>query len=133
MNFDPVGVNEKGEYFMKFNRPFNPVERIQLLERSILVNSFAYYVLDGNILSDFQYDINAKQLAELKKEYPDEYKRSRYYEYFKDFCSDDDNIHNTSGFDLLEQVRKTDKKLYRYLHMDAAWALDLKQRRGGEG
>jgi protein-disulfide isomerase len=133
MNFEPVGVDEKGEYYMKFGRPFNPVERIQLLERSILVNSFAYYNLDQNILSDFQYDYNARQLAELKKEYPDEFKRSRYYDYFKDFCSEDDDIHYTSGFDLLEQVRKADEQLYRYLHMDAALALDLKQKRGAAG
>lgn len=126
MNFDPVGVDSRGMHYMKFSNPFNVVEKIQLLQRSILVNSFAYYELDTNLLSDFQYDDNAKQLAEFKKKYPDEFKRSRYYEYFHDYCSEDDNVHYTSGFDLLERVRKQDPKLYRYLHMDAAMAFDAK-------
>ena len=130
MNFDCVGVNPKsGEYFMKYSRPFNIVERIQLLQRSILVNSFAYYMLDENILSDFQYDANAKQLADLKKNYPSEFRRSRYYEYFHDYCSDDENMTFTSGFDLLHKIQKKDPELYRFIHMDAALALRLKVER----
>lgn len=128
MNFNCVGINKEGERYMKYNYPFNIVEKIQLLQRSILVNSFAYYELNENILSDFQYDANAMQLAELKKEHPDEFKRSRYYEYFYDYCSDE--THYTSGFDLLERVRKNDARLYRYLHIDASMALDAKYRRG---
>lgn len=133
MNFNPVGRDSNGEMYMKFNHPFTPLERIQLLQRSILVNSFAYYELNENLLTDFQYDDNAKQLAELKKQYPDEFKRSRYYNYFHDYCSEGDDVHYTSGFDLLERVRKHDPKLYRYLHMDAAWASDLKMRFGTGG
>ena len=113
---------------MKHNHVFTPFEKIQLLQRSILVNSFAYYELDSNILTDFQYDDNAKQLAELKKQYPDEFARSRYYEYFHDYCQDD--IHYTSGFDLLERVKKHDKDLYRRIWIDAALALELKEKRG---
>lgn len=128
MNFDCVGRRTNGELYMKFNQPFTPLEKIQLLQRSILVNSFAYYELNENILSDFQYDDNAKQLEELKKEYTDDFKRSRYYEYFHDFGSDD-GTHYTSGFDLLERVRKNDSELYRHVWIDAAMALDLKSRR----
>lgn len=131
MNFHPVGRNpETGEMYMKYRHPFTPTERIQLLQRSILVNSFSYYELNENILTDYQYDNNAKQLAELKREYPEEFKRSRYYPYFHDYCSDVENAHYTSGFDLLERVRKNDPQLYRYLHMDAAAALDNKLKRG---
>lgn len=126
MNFDPVGTDSKGNYHMKYTRPFTIVERIQLLQRSILVNSFAYYGLNSNILSDFNYDDNAKQLAELKKKYPDEFKRSRYYDYFYDYCTDEDDAHYTSGFDLLERVKKQDRQLYRYISMDANTALRLK-------
>jgi hypothetical protein len=113
---------------MKFNHPFNPVEKIQLLQRWILVQSFAYYELNQNIATDFQYDANARQLEELAKKYPEEFERSRYYEYFHDFYDSDE--HATSGFDLLERVRVKDKQLYRYLHMDAVNALVQKQRRG---
>lgn len=130
MNFDPVGVDKNGDYYMKFHKPFNIVEKIQLLQRSILVNSFAYYELNENILTDFQYDDNAKQLVELMKNHPEEAKRSRYSKYFYDYCPTEEDVHYTSGFDLLERVRKSDKELYRFLHMDAANALDLKQMRG---
>lgn len=133
MNFDCVGRKSTGEMYMKFNKPFNAVEKIQLLQRSILVQSFAYYELNENILTDFQYDANARQLAELKKKYPDEFERSRYYDYFYDYCSEEDDAHFTSGFDLLERVRKNDPQLHRRLHMDAACALDMKQRFGTEG
>ena len=127
MNFHPVGRDSKtGEMYMKFHHVFNPTEKIQLLQRSILVNSFAYDELDSNILSDFDYDANALQLAELKREYPDEFKRSRYHAYFYDYCSDANNAHYTSGFDLLARVRKADSDLYRKLHLDACLALDLK-------
>ena len=125
MDFLCVGTDSKGQHYMKYNKPFSFAERIQLLERSILVNSFAYYILDDNILNDFQYDDNAKELAELKKEHPEDFKRSRYYEYFKDYCNDDNMVY-TSGFDLLERVRKADYDLYSRLHEDASMALRLK-------
>ena len=128
MNFDCVGRDSKGQMYMKFHKPFSIVEQIQLLERSILVNSFAYYELNENILSDFQYDANAIQLSELKRDCPDEFKRSKYYDYFYDYCQDSD-VHYTSGFDLIERVRKADEDLYRRIWMDAALALDLKNRK----
>lgn len=129
MNFDPVGVNQKtGEMYMKFHIPFNIVEKIQLLQRWILVQSFAYYELNENIASDFQYDANALQLEELAKNHPEEFKRSRYYKYFNDFYDSDE--HATSGFDLLRRVEKDDSELYRHIWIDAAQALDLKQKRG---
>lgn len=127
MNFDCVGRDSKGQMYMKFHKPFSIIEQIQLLERSILVNSFAYYELNENILSDFKYDANAIQLSELKRDHPEEFKRSKYYDYFYDYCQDSD-VHYTSGFDLIERVRKADEDLYRRIWMDAALALDLKNR-----
>lgn len=132
-DFHPVGMKETGELFMKYHVPFTPLEKIQLLQRSILVNSFAYYELNENILTDFQYDDNAKQLAELKKQHPDEFKRSSYHLYFHDYCSEEDDAHYTSGFDLLERVRKNDNNLYRRLWIDATLALDLKSKYGTGG
>ena len=131
MNFDCVGRKKDGEIYMKFHKPFNIVEKIQLLQRSILVQSFAYYELNNNLLTDFQYDDNAKQLIALIKEHPEEAERSRYYDYFYDYCPED-GVHYTSGFDLLNRVRIGDPGLYRYLHMDAANALEQKRLRGTE-
>ena len=126
MNFDCVGKDSEGRMYMKFNMPFNIVEKIQLLQRSILVNSFAYYELNDNILSDFQYDANARQLEELAKGYPEEFKRSRYYPYFHDFY--DSDTHATSGFDLLERVKKHDGELYSHIWGDAVLALELSRK-----
>lgn len=133
MNFDCVGRDSKGRMYMKFNKPYSVVERIQLLQRWILVQSFSYYELNENIASDFQYDANAMQLAELKRECPDEFKRSRYYDIFHDYCTDVDGAHYTSGFDLLERLRKNDERLYRYIWIDAVNALEQKRRRGVTG
>lgn len=127
MNFDCVGKDSKGKMYMKFHKPFNIVEKIQLLQRSILVNSFAYYELNDNILSDFQYDANARQLEELSKVYPEEFKRSRYYTYFHDFYDSDE--HATSGFDLLERVKATDDDLYMRIMRDAYLAIKLSRER----
>ena len=113
---------------MIFKDSFTVLDKIQLLQRSILVNSFAYYELDQNLLSDFQYDDNAKQLAELRRQYPEEFKKSHYYKYFHDYCSEEDNAHYTSGFDLLMRVYKADKELHRYLHLDALLAVETKQK-----
>ena len=68
MNFNCVGRDTKGNRYMRFRIPYNVVEKIQLLQRSILVNSFAYYELNQNILTDFQYDANAMQLEELLRD-----------------------------------------------------------------
>lgn len=115
---------------MHFNNKFSILEKIQLIQRSILVNSLAYYELDENILSDFQYDDNAKQLAEFRRQYPDEFGKSTYEAYFYDYAAEDDGAHYTSGFDLLDRVKKKDEDLYRRIWMDAIMALENKKIRG---
>lgn len=111
---------------MKFNQPFSIVEKIQLLQRWVLVQSFAYYELDENIASDFRYDANVMQLEKLVDEFPEEADASRYCSYFHDFF--DGSEHSTTGFDLLERVRKKDPKLYQLLHIDASFALERKRK-----
>lgn len=115
---------------MIFSEQFNDLEKIQLLQRAILVDSFAYYELNANLLSDYQYDMNAKQLAELRQSAPEAYRKSAYYGYFRDFCSEDGNQHYTSGFDLLQKVEKKDPHLYRHIWIDAMLALKLKDEGG---
>ena len=97
------------------------VDKISLLERSILVNSLAYYEFDENILSDFQYDANAKQLSALIEENPDAFKKSRYYKIFDGFVS-------STGYDLPGKLRKN-KKLYEKIARDAAFVLRRRKER----
>lgn len=108
---------------MKFSRQFSDKEKIQLLQRSILVNSYAYYELDSNILSDYQYDMNTRQLLELKRSNPEAYQKSRYHRYF-------DNFESGTGFDLTSRVRKN-KKLYDNIARDAHLALKQKKEKHG--
>jgi NAD-dependent DNA ligase len=104
---------------MTFKDHFTTKDRISLLERSIIVNSFAYYELNENILSDHQYDMNTRQLLELKRSEPEAFKKSRYYKYF-------DNFESGTGFDLTSRVKKS-KSLYRRIERDALLAIQLKK------
>ena len=106
---------------MNFSKPFTDKEKIQLLQRSILVNSYAYYELNENILTDYQYDRNTRQLLKLKNSNPDAYQKSRYYRYF-------DNFESGTGFDLTSRLRKN-RKLLNQVSRDAHLALKLKKER----
>ena len=106
---------------MTLQESFNDKEKIQLLQRSILVNSYAYYELNENILEDCQYDANTRMLLSLKKSNPDAFKKSRYYRYF-------DNFESGTGFDLTGRIKKN-KALYNKIARDARLALKLKKER----
>ena len=51
---------------MIFSKQFTDKEKIQLLQRSILVNSYAYYELNENILSDYQYDAKMNRFLQYE-------------------------------------------------------------------
>lgn len=106
------------------SKPFTDKEKIQLLQRSILVNSYAYYELNENILPDYKYDANTRQLLELKVSAPEAYQKSRYRSYFNDFESG-------TGFDLTDRLRKN-RKLYEQVARDAHLALKLKGKMYGD-
>ena len=105
-------------------KKFTDKQKIQLLQRSILVNSYAYYELNENILSDFQYDANTRQLLELKETAPEAYSKSRYRKYF-------DNFESGTGFDLTSRL-KANRQLYQKVSRDAHLALKLKGKMNGK-
>lgn len=123
MNFDCVQVDKKGRMYMAHHRPWTPLEKIQLLQRWILVTSFAYYQLDENIVPDYRYDANAHQLVDLMNQYPGDAKLSRYRDYFYDYTGE-------TGYHLIGRVEEKDSEMYRRIWIDALWALDLKHKRG---
>lgn len=106
---------------MNFSKPFTDLEKIQLLQRSILVNSYAYYELDRNILADYEYDRNSRQLLALKESNPEAWRQSRYFKYFNNFESG-------TGFDLSSRIKR-DKMLYKQVSHDAHLALKMKNER----
>lgn len=108
---------------MIFNNPdFTIRDKIELLERSILVHSYIYYELNENVLPDYKYDHNTRQLLDFKREYPDDFKKSRYYSYF-------DNFESGTGFDLVSRM-KNDKVLYSKIARDAYLAVRYKNEKG---
>ena len=109
---------------MIFSKPFTIKEKIELLQRSIMVNAYCYYEMNSNLLSDRQYDMNALQLEALRDEYPDIFKKSRYYKkYFADFESG-------TGFDLVSKIQSS-KSMRKKIERDASWALKLKEEKHG--
>lgn len=110
---------------MIFNNPdFTVQEKIELLERSILVHSYIYYELNENVLADYKYDHNTRQLLALKRDYPDVFKKSRYYRYF-------DNFESGTGFDLVSRIKKDGEGLYFRIARDAYLAVRYKNETEG--
>lgn len=71
---------------MIFVDPYTPKEDIiSSLEHWIIVHSFIYYKFNTNLVSDYMYDMDCKQLAEYIETYPEAAAKSRYYYVFKDF------------------------------------------------
>lgn len=93
------------------------------MQRSILVCSYCYYEMNENLLADYNYDMNTRQLLELKRSAPEAFRKSRYYKYF-------DNFESGTGFDLTSRIQK-DKKLHKIISHDAHLALKLKKERHG--
>lgn len=69
-------------------------DRIDWLQRYIIVHSYIYYMLNDNIISDYEYDAKARQLAKLKNDYPALWKKSEYYKQFGD------DYNGATGFTL---------------------------------
>ena len=103
------------------NKSYTDKEKIQLLQRSILVDSYVYYELNENLLADSDYDANTRQLLALKKTNPEAWEKSRYRRYFENFESG-------TGFDLMYKVRKN-PNLFRKIVRDGNLALGLKEER----
>lgn len=67
---------------------------VSFLRRYILVHSYIYYHLNYNVITDYHYDLKAKELAELQKTYRDE---GSYINVFYDFDG-------STGFDLFNRL-----------------------------
>lgn len=82
-------------------------ERIDFLQRYIIVHSYIYYELDRNIISDKQYDAKAKELVKLKNDYPELWKTSMYYKQFRD------DYNGATGFTLYYDLDEYQKQVIR--------------------
>lgn len=105
-------------YHMKFRSGMNTKQKIEALQRYILVHSIIYYHLDDNVISDKKYDKVARLLAKKQAEHNENKILKTQYGYvFYDFDG-------STGFDLLDRLNKSDRK---YLMKIAKCVLRLKK------
>lgn len=79
--------------------------RIDYLQRRIIVYSYIYYELNDNAISDRDYDILCKKLVKYKNDYPDLWKKSEYYKQFGD------DYNGATGFNLFHELDGRQKKI----------------------
>lgn len=88
---------------MKFSEEMKTKDRIEFLERYILVHSYLYYHMDESVISDKKFDKCARLLACKIQKYQSKIRRTQYGYVFYDF---DGN----TGFDLIDRLNKGDRK-----------------------
>ena len=89
---------------MKFLNPyFTITEKINSLQRWIIIQSIIYYEQGFSWFTDKKFDDNSKQLVELTSKNPKEFKKSRYYYLMDDFDG-------CSGFDLPSRLTVEDRQ-----------------------
>lgn len=82
-------------------------DRIDFLQRYIIVHSYIYYELNDNYISDKEYDAKSKELTRYKNEYPDEWEKSMYYQQFGD------EYNGSTGFTLYHDLDNHQKEIIR--------------------
>ena len=85
----------------KFPRRWTLLDKVNFLQRKIIINSIAYYVLDSSVLTDKEYDEISRQLVELQKNV--DVRLTQYGYIFYDFDG-------STGFDLYDRLTEEDKK-----------------------
>ena len=96
---------------MVFKNPYlSPKARIGLLQRWLIIHSILYYEMDTSIVTDKQFDANARQLVQMQKEHPEETKQSDYFYVFYDFDG-------STGFDLYYRLKPKDKIYLKQIAM----------------
>lgn len=82
-------------------------DRINFLQRYIIVHSYIYYELNNNIISDKAYDAKSKELTQYKNEYPELWKTSEYYKQFGG------EYNGSTGFTLWHDLDDHQKEIIR--------------------
>lgn len=85
----------------KRNPYFTALEKIELLQRWIIVHSIVYYNLGQSIVTDSQFDRNCYQLVSLMGQHPRQSRLSHYARYFEDFDG-------STGYDLPNKLSPED-------------------------
>lgn len=81
---------------------FSKKDKIDYVQRQIIVHSIVYYNFDYNLISDKEFDNLCKMLIAMKEHWRSTYKQSQYY-----YCMED--FDGNTGFDLYYRLNKKDK------------------------
>lgn len=82
---------------MEFSPYWDEGIQIDMLQRWVLVHSHLYYELNSSRVSDQAFDSNCVQLNNLKIQYPQAYKDSKYGYAMEDFDG-------STGFGFVEKL-----------------------------
>lgn len=92
---------------MKFAEGMTSKQKIEALQRYVLVHSMLYYDMDTNVISDKKFDRAAWLLADkIQKFGPKKIASTQYGYVFKDFDG-------STGFDLIDRLTSQDRKLIK--------------------
>lgn len=88
----------------QFSDDWSILDKIDYLQKMILVNSALYYKYDTNSLSDYEYDSISEQLVSYMNEYPESRRKSKYAYVF-------DTYDGTTGFHLVNNLDPEDYRI----------------------
>lgn len=92
---------------MKFTEDMTSKQKVEALQRYILVHSMLYYDMDTSVISDKRFDRAARLLADKIQRFgPKKIASTQYGYVFKDFDG-------STGFDLIDKLTYPDKKLIK--------------------
>lgn len=101
---------------MKFSEGMTAKEKIEALERYILVHCMLYYHMNETLISDEIFDKYSRLLAKKLQKIGENKIASTQYGYvFYDFDG-------TTGFDLIDRLNKSDRRRIKQI---ASFALRL--------
>jgi len=88
---------------MRFGNPYwSNKQKMNCLQRWLIVQSILYYELSTSIVTDQVFDANAKQLVQMQKDFKSEAEETEYAYMFYDFDG-------STGFDLYDRTNEHDK------------------------
>ena len=98
---------------MKFPEHWTTVDKLNRLERMVLLHSIIYYDLNESVISDDYYNKLTRLLAKKVERYAGTktFKKTMYAYVFEDYTN------GSTGFDLAHKLKKKD---YEYLMLIAS-------------
>lgn len=111
---------------MKFNKNWTTVDKLNYLERMILIHSYLYYEMNETVIDDARYNEISRILAKKVERYRGTKLKQTMYGYaFKDFDG-------STGFDLIFKLKKKDKTYIIELAKMTLWSYQNQWRKEHE-